>query len=78
MENMVYKDKQQVQKLKHRKSRKHSSRKKSRRFRRSRKQGRRSRRHRRSRRFGFKFLRNDQIINQVFHNYPSDITCDRA
>jgi hypothetical protein len=32
----------------------------------------------RSHRFGFKYLRNDQIINSVFHNYPANLTCDRA
>lgn len=28
--------------------------------------------------FGFKYLRNDQIINSVFHDYPANLTCDRA
>jgi hypothetical protein len=49
---------------------------------RSKKRSRRSNRirksHRRSRRFGFKYLRNDQIIDNVFHNYPNNLTCDRA
>ena len=66
-------------KFKKRKSQRRSRKSKSgrRKLRRSRKI-RKSRRHRRSRRFGFKYLRNDQIINSVLHNYPSDLTCDRA
>ncbi len=51
---------------------------KSRSWKRSHKKKNRKRSRRRSRRFGFKYLRNDQIINSVFHNYPANLTCDRA
>jgi hypothetical protein len=66
-----------------RKSRRSSqkiSRRRSRKVRRSRKgrKGRKNRKARRSHRFGFKYLRNDQIINKVFHSYPNNLTCDRA
>jgi len=62
------------------KSRKSRKSRKLRRSRKSRKQrrSRKSLRSRRSRKFGFKYLRNDQIINSVFHNYPQNLTCDRA
>jgi len=32
----------------------------------------------RSRRFGFKYLRNDQIIELVNHSPGANLTCDRA
>ena len=32
----------------------------------------------RNRSFGFKYLRNDQIIDKVFHSYPQNLTCGRA
>ena len=57
-------------KLRKRSSRKRSSRKRSSRKRSSRKRS--------SRSFGFKYLRNDEIINSVFNNYPRNLTCDRA
>ncbi len=56
-------------------------RRRSKKIRKSRKFNKKSKRRRskrRSRRFGFKYLRNDQIINSVFHNYPANLTCDRA
>lgn len=28
--------------------------------------------------FGFKYLRNDQIINSVFHDNPNNLTCGRS
>lgn len=33
---------------------------------------------RKSRKFGFKYLRNDQIIKLVNNDYPNNLTCDRA
>lgn len=32
----------------------------------------------RKRSFGFKYLRNDQIIEKVMNDYPNNLTCDRA
>ncbi len=66
-----------IKPLKSRKGRKLSRRINKERSRTSKKRSRRTSK-RRSRGFGFKYLRNDQIINSVFHNYPQDLTCDRA
>jgi hypothetical protein len=62
-------------------SQKNRSNKKNKRSKGRRSKGRRSKNKRskgRNRNFGFKFLRNDQIITLVDGSYPQNLTCDRA